>query len=47
MTAVERKESLIDFLNQLAGFLPHSYLTSKLEEESTNLEKCWNIIYEH
>ena len=47
MTAAERKESLIDFLNQLAGFLPHSYLTSKLEEESTNLDSCWNIIYEH
>ena len=47
VSAADRKESLIDFLNQLAGFLPHSYLTSKLEEESTSLEKCWDIIYEH
>ena len=46
-TAAERAESLTDFLNNLAGFLPHSYLTEKLLEETKCLQDCWNIIYEH
>ena len=47
MTAEDLKEALVDFLSTLAGFLPHSYLTSKLVEETKNLEECWQIIYEH
>ena len=41
MTAEERKDALVDFLSNLAGFLPHSYLTSKLIENTENqqLEK--------
>ena len=42
-----RKDALIDFLSNLAGFLPHSYLTSKLIENTKNLEGCWKIIEEH
>ena len=45
--AEDKAESLTDFLNNLAGFLPHSYLTQKLLEETTCLQDCWNIIYEH
>ena len=47
MSASERKDALIDFLNNLAGFLPNSYLTAKLEKETTCLEDCWRIIEEH
>ena len=47
MTAEERKDALVDFLSNLAGFLPHSYLTSKLLENTKALKDCWNIIEEH
>ena len=47
MTAEERKDALIDFLSNLAGFLPHSYLTSKLVEDTKSLKACWRIIEEH
>ena len=47
MTAEERKDALVDFLSNLAGFLPHSYLTSKLLENTKSLEDCWNVIAEH
>ena len=47
MSAADRKDALVDFLNQLAGFLPHSYLTSKLEQNSKSLNDCWEIIEEH
>ena len=46
MTASERCDALKDFLNTLAGFLPHSYLTAKLLN-TQKLEDCWNIIEEH
>ena len=46
MTALERCDALKDFLNTLAGFLPHSYLTAKLLN-TRSLEDCWNIIEEH
>ena len=46
MTAQERCDALKDFLNTLAGFLPHSYLTSKLLNTG-KLEDCWDIIEEH
>ena len=47
ISAEDRKDSLVDFLSHLSGFLPHSYLTSKLVENTTKLEDCWDIIYEH
>ena len=47
MTAEERKDALIDFLSNLAGFLPHSYLTSKLVEDTKSLKACRRIIEEH
>ena len=47
VNAEERKDALIDFLHNLAGFLPHSYLTSKLVENTKNLQDCWKIIEEH
>ena len=46
MTPQERCDALKDFLNTLAGFLPHSYLTSKLLN-TRKLEDCWDIIEEH
>ena len=47
MLPMERKDALIDFLNNLAGFLPHSYLTTKLEKNTQSLNDCWAIIEEH
>ena len=43
MSPEERKDSL----SNLAGFLPHSYLTSKLKATTKSLSDCWNIIEEH
>ena len=43
----DRAENLSDFLSTLAGFLPHSYLTQKLLEDTTCLQDCWDLIYEH
>ena len=37
----------MDFLNILSGFEPHSYITRKLVEDSSCLQDCWDIIYEH
>ena len=47
MSPEERKDALIDFLSNLAGFLPHSYLTSKLKDTTKSLSDCWDIIEEH
>ena len=47
IAAEDRKDALVDFLHHLSGFLPHSYLTSKLVENTTKLEDIWDIIYEH
>ena len=46
-TPEERAENLEDFLSNLSGFLPHSYLTQKILEDTTCLQDCWDIIYEH
>ena len=37
----DRAENLTDFLSTLAGFLPHSYLTQKILEDTTCLQDCW------
>ena len=47
ITAEARKDALVDFLSNLAGFLPHSYLTSKLQENTKSLKECWDIVDEH
>ena len=43
----EIAEDLIDLLNTVSSYLPHSYLTDKI----VNTSKCWNdiwsIIYDH
>ena len=46
-SASEVKEDLIDLLNTLAGFLPHSYLTDKLVSNTNIWNDVWQIIYEH
>ena len=46
-SAADLKEDLIDLLNTLAGFLPHSYLTDKLLSETTNWNDTFQIILEH
>ena len=40
MTEEEVKVALVDFLSTLAGFLPHSYLTSKL----VGKQKTWRNV---
>ena len=45
--AADLKEDLIDLLNILAGFLPHSYLTDKLLNETTGWDDAFKIILEH
>ena len=45
--AADLKEDLIDLLNTLAGFLPHSYLTDKLLKETTKWDDAFQIISEH
>ena len=47
MSPEERKDAVIDFLSNLAGFPPHSYLTSKLRDNIKCLKDCWNITEEH
>ena len=47
MTASEMKDALIDFLSNLAGFLPNSYLTAKLERDTKCLKDCWDLSEEH
>ena len=48
MPPEERMNARIDFLSNLAAFLPHySYLTSKLRDNIKCLKDCWNIIKEH
>ena len=46
-SAAEMKEDLVDLLSTLAGFLPHSYLTKKLLNNTKNWVDVWNIIYDH
>ena len=46
-SATEMKEDLVDLLNTLAGFLPHSYLTDKILTNTKGWKDVWEIIYEH
>merc|ERR1712082_475588 len=38
---------LLDLLNTLAGYLPHSYLTDKIVKDTKGWKDVWDIIYEH
>ena len=40
-------EDLVDILNILSGFLPHSYLTDKIVRNTKNWKDVWNIIHDH
>lgn len=46
-TAADMKEDLIDLLNTLAGYLPHSYLTDKIVSGTKGWQDVWNVIYDH
>ena len=41
------KEDLVDLLNTLAGYLPHSYLTDKIVSDTKNWKEVWEVIHEH
>ena len=45
--AADMKEDLLDLLNTLAGYLPHSYLTDKIVSGTKSWAEVWNIIWEH
>ena len=46
-TAADMKEDLVDLLNTLAGYLPHSYLTNKIVSGTKGWKDVWNVIYDH
>ena len=45
--AADMKEDLLDLLNILSGFLPHSYLTDKIVGATKNWKDVWNVIHDH
>ena len=45
--ASEKAENFADLLNVLSGFLPHSYLTSKISKDTKCWQDVWDIIYQH
>ena len=45
--AQEESDNFEDFLNVLSGFLPHSYLTSRITKDTKCWEDIWNVIYTH
>ena len=45
--ANELCEDLLDLLNTLAGYLPHSYLTEKIVGSTKNWEDVFSIIHDH
>ena len=45
--AADMKEDLVDLLNTLAGYLPHSYLTDKIVSGTKDWKEVWEVIYEH
>ena len=46
-TPADMKEDLVDLLSTLAGFLPHSYLTDKIINNTKGWKDVWDIIHEH
>ena len=45
--ASEKAEDFADLLNVLSGFLPHSYLTSRISKDTKCWQDVWDIIYQH
>ena len=45
--ANEKAENFPDLLNVLSGFLPHSYLTSRISKDTKCWQDVWDIIYQH
>ena len=45
--AEETSDDFQDFLNVLSGFLPHSYLTSRISKDTKGWDDVWNVIYTH
>ena len=43
----EMKEDLLDLLNTLSGYLPHSYLTDKILKSTKGWKEVWNLIHNH
>ena len=43
----DMKEDLVDLLNTLAGYLPHSYLTDKILKSTKGWKDVWNVIHDH
>ena len=43
---IDLKDDLVAFLNIIAGFLPHSYITERFEQATTCLDDVWNILDE-
>ena len=46
-SAEDIAEDLMDLLNTLSGYLPFSYLTDKILENTTNWKDVWHIEYDH
>ena len=46
-TAEEKYEDFTDFLNVLSGFLPHSYLTTRIAKDTSCWDDVWGLIYHH
>ena len=40
-------EDLGDLLNTLAGYLPHSYLTDKIVNQTKNWDEVYQVIFDH
>ena len=45
-TAVEMKDDLVAWLEIIAGFLPHSYITEKIVKSTKCLNDVWKLIEE-
>ena len=45
--ASDRAEDFTDLLNVLSGFLPHSYLTARISQDTKCWQDVWDIIYQH
>ena len=45
--APELYEDLCDLLNTLAGYLPHSYLTDKIVNQTKNWDEVYQVIFDH
>ena len=47
VTAKDKAEDFTDLLNVLSGFLPHSYLTTRISKDTKCWSDIWDLIYQH